>query len=130
MVAVGRPFKAVTALILPASLLAACGDDGEEYTAYCVNDQNQVVDDNRCDDTRGGASGGMNGFWFVMLPSYGSPSYSSGQYIPRDRGYQRINSGDTRARSNAGLAPKGTVKSGTKIGGLGKGGVGKVSGGG
>jgi hypothetical protein len=55
---VQRRSRAVTLTVVPllaAAFIAGCGSDESEETAYCVNAQDEVVDDDLCDDEgRGG----------------------------------------------------------------------------
>ena len=43
--------------LLAAAFVAGCGSDEETETAYCVDAQNEVVDDDFCDQDRGGTAG-------------------------------------------------------------------------
>lgn len=52
--------KAVSLTVVPivaAAFLAGCGEEEEQETAYCVDENEQVVDNSQCDDDydRGGA---------------------------------------------------------------------------
>jgi hypothetical protein len=55
-----RRSKAVRLAAVPliaAAFLAGCGEDEDEEVAYCVNADNEVVDDDFCDQDRGGTGG-------------------------------------------------------------------------
>lgn len=107
-------------MVVPS--VASCGSSGaEEQTAYCVDADNQVVDDSNCDESRG--YGG--GFFFLLLAGGG---FGRGSVIPA-AGTTRINPADSRARVSAGLPATGRA-AGTTIrsGGIGKGAGGRVGG--
>ena len=79
------PIATLSAIALAFS---ACG--GEEETAYCVDEQNQVVDNSECD--RG--SGGGGGFFWLFLagnrlggrtPTYGERLPAGERIRPSDR---------------------------------------------
>ena len=48
--------------LLAASFLAGCGDD--EETAYCVDENDEVVENRYCDDEYDGVSTGGAFFWY------------------------------------------------------------------
>lgn len=101
-------------LVVPS--LAACGsdNDGEDQTAYCVNAENQVVDDSNCDESRG--YGGGSFFLFMAVGGFGR-----GSYIPNNYG-TRIDPRNPAARASAGLPATGRAAGTTvKSGGIGKG---------
>ena len=106
-------------LVVPS--VAACGSRGEEQTAYCVDANNQVVDDSNCDESNG--YGG--GLFFLFLATGG---FGRGAVIPTGGG-TRINPADSGARVAAGLPGTGKA-AGTTIrsGGIGKGSGGSGSG--
>jgi hypothetical protein len=109
--------------------LAACGtgQDNEAREVYCVDEQDQVVDDDQCEEAErhGGFVGGVP--FFFLLGGFGGNRYSVGQRIPGQYtgAATRVNPSDSTARRAAGLAAAGKVASGTRIGGgIGKGGGG------
>ena len=88
--------KTVTLATVPllAAAFVACGDD-EEETAYCVNPQNEVVENRYCDDTT--TAGGF--FWF-----YGGRPLGGGPIVRGTRleGGERIRANDTAAIARRG----------------------------
>ena len=116
--------------------LAACGtdgdDDNEAREVYCVDEQDQVVDDEQCEEAErnGGYVGGVP--FFFLLGGFGGNRYSVGQTIPQQYtgAATRVNPSDSSARSRNGLPSSGRVSSGTRVsGGIGSGAGGGVNGG-
>lgn len=105
--------------VLVAPSLAACGSDhdGEqtEQTVYCVDQNDNVVDDSMCDETST-----HSGSHFLMFAAAG---YLLGSRLPA--GGSRISPTDKAARSAAGLSSTGRAAGTTvKSGGIGKGSTG------
>jgi len=108
--------------------LTACGtgadDDNEAERVYCVDEQDQVVDDAQCEEAErnGGFVGGLP--FFFLVGGFGGNRYGVGQTIPRQytQVATRVNPSDTSARSRNGLPSNGKVSSGSRIsGGIGSG---------
>ena len=132
-----RAKAAITTVSLTGAamgLLTACGAGGGEYEneneareVYCVDEQDNVVDDEQCEEAErnGGFIGGLP--FFFLLGNFGGNRYGVGQRIPQQYTGQatRVNPSDTTARSRNGLPSNGRVTSGTRIsGGIGSGSVG------
>ena len=109
--------------------LAACGtagdDDQDAQRVYCVDEQDQVVDEDQCEEAErnGGYIGGLP--FFFLIGGFGGNNYGVGQRIPSQYtgAASRVNPSDTNARSRAGLPSNGRVTSGSRIsGGIGTGG--------
>lgn len=107
-------------MVVPS--VAACGSAGQdEQTTYCVDADNQVVDDSNCDE----ANGYGGGLFFLFLATGG---FGRGSIIPTAGG-TRINPADSTARVNAGLPGTGRAAGTTvRSGGIGKGSGGSVGG--
>ena len=91
-----RSSKAVRLTVVPvlaASFLAGCGDD--EETAYCVDENDEVVENRYCEDEYDrGAVGVVPFFWY-----FGGGTFAKGQ---------RVAGGEKVAASNrAALASRG-----------------------
>lgn len=113
-----RSALTTTVLATAASgFTAGCGvDTEEEQTAYCVDEDGEIVDDDYCDDDRGGVGGGL---FFLYLGGF-RPGLPVGTVLPS--GGTRINPADTAARQRAGLPATGRVAGGTRVtGGIGSG---------
>ena len=117
-----RVRSALTTTVLATAatgFLAACGTDEEqeqEQVAYCTNEDGEIVDDDYCDDDRGGVGGGL---FFLYLGGF-RPGLPVGTVLPS--GGTRINPTDTAARQRAGLPATGRVAGGTRVtGGIGSG---------
>ncbi len=84
--------RAVTLMAVPVLALAfaACGD--EEESAYCVDENDQIVENRYCDDeARAGTGGAGAFFWF-----YGGSALGGGRYVPGTK----LSGGEKVAASN------------------------------
>jgi hypothetical protein len=116
-----RVRAALTTTVLATAatgFMTGCGvGEDEEQVAYCTDENGKIVDEDLCDDNRGGGFGG--GLFFLYLGGFRS-GLPVGTVLPR--GGTRINPGDTAARRAAGLPSTGRVSAGTRVsGGLGSG---------
>ena len=97
--------------LLAASFLAGCGDD--EETAYCVDENDEVVENRYCDDEYDGVSNAGVFFWYFGATGSG---IRRGTKIS---GGERVSAADRAA-----LAKRGGFGSGSRGSSSG---VGKVS---
>lgn len=97
-------------------LFAACGE--EEETAYCVDANNVVVDNEQCGDEDSGGSGGF--FWFFAGRSLAGGAVTKGTRLTGGAGSARIVSTDKSA-----IAARGGLGGGPRAGGVGRGGAGQ-----
>ncbi|MCW2636387.1 MAG: hypothetical protein JWQ99_2754 [Blastococcus sp.] len=116
-----RVRAALTTTVLATAatgFMTGCGvGNDEEQVAYCTDKDGKVVDEDLCDDDRGGGLGG--GLFFLYLGGFGR-GLPVGTVLPG--GGTRINPGDTAARQRAGLPGTGRVSAGTRVsGGIGSG---------
>jgi hypothetical protein len=118
-----RVRAALTTTVLATAatgFLAGCGAGGEEedeQVAYCTDENGEIVDEDLCDDDRGGGIGG--GLFFLYLGGFRS-GLPVGTVLPR--GGTRINPADSAARQRAGLPASGKVGAGQRVsGGIGSG---------
>jgi hypothetical protein len=106
-----RRSKAVRLAAVPliaAAFVAGCGDD-EEEVAYCVNAENEVVDDDFCDEDRGGTSG-----FFILYGAYALRGGTIGRGTVLTGG-DRVPSTDRAA-----VARRGGFGAGASAGGVGR----------
>jgi hypothetical protein len=100
--------------------MAGCGtgdDEEQEQVAYCTDENGEIVDEDLCDDDRGGGLGG--GLFFLYLGGF-RPGLPVGTVLPS--GGTRINPNDSAARQRAGLPGTGKVGAGQRVsGGIGSG---------
>ena len=110
-----RKSRSVPIVTLSAIALAfsACGDDDEE-TAYCVDENDVVVENEQCDERYG--SGTHGGFFWLFLAGnrLGGRAPAPGQRLPRD-GAERV-----AANDRATLQSKGGFGSSARSGGVGR----------
>lgn len=117
-----RVRAALTTTVLATAatgFLAGCtaGGEDDEQVAYCTDENGEIVDDDLCDDGRGGGIG--PGLFFLYLGAF-RPGLPVGTVLPS--GGTRIDPGDSVARQRAGLPPTGKVSAGQRVsGGIGSG---------
>ena len=115
----------VTALAVGLAMtgaLSACSGTTDDVV-YCVDQNNQIVDDSKCDDSTGTSNNGL--FWY-MVGRYGS-GLQPGTRLDPAQG-QRVSPRDQAARERAGIPRTGKVSTGktgtvASKGGFGKGGT-------
>jgi hypothetical protein len=83
--------------LLAASFLAGCGED-EEETAYCVDENNEVVENRYCDDEHDGVTNSGAFFWYFAGAGVGN--VVRGQRL--SGGGERISARDRAALANRG----------------------------
>jgi hypothetical protein len=93
--------------LLAASFLAGCGDD--EETAYCVDENDEVVENRYCDDEYDGVGTAGVFFWYFGA---GGSNISRGTKLS---GGDRVSASDRAA-----LAQRGGFGSRSSGGGVGK----------
>jgi hypothetical protein len=134
-----RAKAAITTVSLTGAamgFLTACGgggnDDNDAREVYCVDEQDNVVDESQCEEAERHGGSGLGALpFFFLLSNFGGNRYSVGQRIPQQysSGGTRVNPSDTAARSRNGLPSTGKVTSGTRVsGGIGSGKAGGSSG--
>ena len=106
-----RSSQAVALTVVPllaASFLAGCGDD--EETAYCVDENNEVVENRYCDDEYDGVSSGGVFFWYFGA---GGSNITRGTRVS---GGERISASDRAALARRGGFGSRSSGSGSSIG--------------
>jgi hypothetical protein len=117
-----------TFLLLAAGGVAACdnGGDTRDEGFYCADENGVVVDEDNCDDNRGGSGLGLLPF-FIWHSSGYRAGYPVGYRLPPGGGRFAYN--DRAARSQYGLPASGRIGNGTiKTSVVGKGGSGSRTG--
>lgn len=111
----------------PAMLVAGCFSEpsdqavNEDVTYACINERDEVVPEDNCDDD-GDGHGGM----FFLWMGSGHHSYPPGSRVPG--GGQKVRYNDANGRTGIGAPAKGTPKVGA--GTVSRGGIGGGTGGG
>lgn len=91
-------------------LLAGCTSMGGN-SAYCVDNNNKVVSQAKCNQDNGGG-----GFYYLVGP-YG-PNRAVGSTLDSTKAaYPRFSSSDTTSRTNAGLPKTGAITNGKTVSG-------------
>ena len=107
--------RAVPLMAVPVLAIAFAGCGDEDETAYCVDQNDQIVENRYCDDDAYNGGGTSAFFWY-----YGGRA-AGGRFIPGTR----ISGGDKVAASNvAENARRGGFGAGSKTGASG---VGRVA---
>ncbi len=132
--------KAAAAVAVSATAVLVLGgcsafDDSPDDVVYCVDADNKVVDDSKCDDSSSSGGVGSNpAFWYLIGRYQGG--LSQGTVLDPSVSKYRVPYNDATARGNAGLSKTGKVAqvgksvSGKSAGlGSGKSGSGGKSGG-
>ena len=94
--------------LLAASFLAGCGDD--EETAYCVDENDEVVENRYCDDEYDGNSSAGVFFWYFGA---GGTNITRGTRVS---GGERISASDRAALARRGGFGARSSGSGSSIG--------------
>lgn len=103
-------------VLAAAAFLTGCGAGEPDDAVYCVDNDNVVVDDNKCDDSTG--THGNGAFWY-MMGRYNS-GLTPGTRLDPGLSTARFSSTDSAARTKAGFSPTGKISTG-RSGGLGAG---------
>lgn len=112
--AISAPVAVISAAAL---VLSGCGASEPDDVVYCVDENNMIVDEDRCDDTSGTHS---NGFFWYMVGRYNS-GLKPGTSLDPALSSARFRSTDSAARTKAGFSSTGKISTG-KSAGFGKGG--------
>jgi hypothetical protein len=109
--------------------VAACDSQQEDETFYCVDENDTIVEEDNCDDTRVRTGGvGLLPLFFLAHSSRYPKGLRPGTKVPA--GGAKFAYNDAAARSQWGLPSTGRVANGTvKVGSVGKGGGGSSGGG-
>jgi hypothetical protein len=109
--------KAVPLLSVPVLAVAftACGDDGDE-TAYCVDQNDQIVENRYCDDEAYGGGGPGAFFWFYGGSVVGNSGAVRGAKLTGGDRVSASNVAENARRGGFGSSSRGTTSSG----GIGK----------
>ena len=113
-----------TFMLLAAGGVAACdnGNDAQDEGFYCADENGVVVNEDNCDDDRGGSGLGLLPFFIWHSSGYRS-GYPVGSRLPP--GGSKFAYNDRAARSSFGLPATGKIGNGTiKTSVVGKGGGG------
>lgn len=116
-VLVAARYGIVGAAIIASPLLAGCTDTIDGQT-YCVDPNNRVVEQYRCDNSHGGGGG----FFLLNSSRTGAPvgsTFSDNEVVGGTS--SRVPANDSGARAKAGISANGTGTGKTTIsrGGLG-----------
>jgi hypothetical protein len=117
-----------TFMLLAAGGVAACdnGNDTQDEGFYCADENGVVVDEDNCDDDRGGSGVGLLPLFFIWHSSGYRSGYPVGSRLPP--GGSKFAYNDRAARSSFGLPSTGRISNGTiKTSVVGKSGGGTTS---
>lgn len=99
-------------VLAAAAFLGGCGTSEPDDVVYCVDKNNVIVDQDRCDDSSGTTSNGA--FWY-MMGRYNSGLQPGTQLNPA-QSTARFRSTDTAARTKAGVPATGKIATGKSSG--------------
>lgn len=109
---VSQSSRVVLTALSAAAVLTMSGcaafDDAPDDVVYCVDANNQIVDDAKCDDTTTHGGGGTSPLFWYMIGRYQS-GLSQGTALDPSYATSRVPYNDPTARSNAGLSKSGKV---------------------
>lgn len=118
-----RIVLSATFLGLAGGGVAACDSQGDEETFYCVDQNDTIVDEDNCDDTRAHGGVGILPLFFLAHSARYAKGLRPGTKLPP--GGTKFAYNDAAARTAAGLPATGRVANGTVTSGsVGKGGGG------
>ena len=99
-------------VLAAAAFLTGCGAGEPDDVVYCVDKDNVIVDDSKCDDSTG--THGNGAFWY-MMGRY-SPGLTPGTRLDPGLSTARFSSTDSAARTKAGFSPTGKISTGKSAG--------------
>ena len=100
------------AIVIALSGLAACGSDDD--SAYCVDQNDQIVENRYCDDEAYAGNGGGGGafFWFYGGSPVSGRSYATGTKLKGGDRVAASNVAENARRGGFGSSSRSTAASG------------------